>query len=424
MKLKRKWFTLVELIVVVTILAILWTVWFISYNGYLLWVRDSNRLTQLDQMSAWLELYRTKNTLPLPSNNIRVEWNGSVMGYQWFAAQDILDLIDYSKWGRDPKDNEYFTYYISGDRKYFQLLGFLEDSTNQATSLFMPNQAHAADYTTRFYATSGKKLWVFVDGFNTPIQSSSSLSGTTLEFELTAQWTTEFQMIFSDKNILKWTGWLLVTYNYQASCKRIKETWGNRWDTTYTINPRGNNSFIGFCNMTYDGGGWLLVGRSVANATTIPSMWFSSNGGSVTDDRSPYSFAVVGSGIPFSEIMFWNYVSGKDLGDRVYKFGLPSINTSLNGTTTTAVNIPQSTVVWLWRLCTGPTAWNGAVPTEFLYVGHTNKNNGFFFGNASASWALGLSGTGFAISWTANNCTNGALNGTGATYTQGEVFVR
>jgi type II secretory pathway pseudopilin PulG len=422
MKLKRKWFTLVELIVVVTILAILWTVWFISYNGYLLWVRDSNRLTQLDQISGWLELYRAKNSLPLPSSNVRIEANGTAIWYQWYAAQDILDLIDYSKWGKDPKDAEYFTYYISGDRKYFQLLGFLEDSTNQATAFFMPDQANAADYSVRFYATSGKKLWIFVDGNKTPIQISSSVVGT-WEIELTSQ-TSTFEMVFSDKTSVKGTGSQLIPYNYQANCKRIKETWGNRWDGVYVLNPNGNNQFSGYCNMTYDGGGWLLVGRSVANPTFTPSMWFSSSGGTVTDDANPYSFAVVGSGIPFTDIMIWNYVAWKDLGDRVFKFSLPSINASLNGTTASAVAITQSTITWLGKTCTGPTGWNGTLPTEIQFIGHTNKTNGFFMANTSSSGALGLTATWFALSTNANSCNNGALNGTGTVYTQGEVFVR
>jgi len=48
-----KWFTLVELIVVVTILWILSTIWFVAYSWYLVWVRDTNRTSQLKSISDW-----------------------------------------------------------------------------------------------------------------------------------------------------------------------------------------------------------------------------------------------------------------------------------------------------------------------------------------------------------------------------------
>ena len=68
MKKGIKAFTLVELIVVITILAILATIWFVSFSGYLAWTRDTNRVAQLKSMSDALELYRTKKDLPIPDD--------------------------------------------------------------------------------------------------------------------------------------------------------------------------------------------------------------------------------------------------------------------------------------------------------------------------------------------------------------------
>ena len=89
------WFTLVELIVVVTILAILWTIWFVSYNWYLAWVRDTNRTSQLVSIHDWLELYRTRKDLPQPDNSVEVKNWSEILWYQWYAWTWVLDIIDF-----------------------------------------------------------------------------------------------------------------------------------------------------------------------------------------------------------------------------------------------------------------------------------------------------------------------------------------
>lgn len=53
----RKWFTLVELIVVITILAILWTIAFISFQGYSATARDSVRTWDMWEINSSLELF-------------------------------------------------------------------------------------------------------------------------------------------------------------------------------------------------------------------------------------------------------------------------------------------------------------------------------------------------------------------------------
>ena len=72
MKIQKKAFTIVELIVVITILAILSTIWFVSFSSHLMWTRDTNRLSQLSTIHEWLEVYGAKNTLPQPENSVEV----------------------------------------------------------------------------------------------------------------------------------------------------------------------------------------------------------------------------------------------------------------------------------------------------------------------------------------------------------------
>ena len=77
-------FTLVELIVVITIVGILSTVGFVSYSGYLTGARDSNRISQLTKLSDSLQVYAATRSLPLPDDAINITASGSsnVIAYQ------------------------------------------------------------------------------------------------------------------------------------------------------------------------------------------------------------------------------------------------------------------------------------------------------------------------------------------------------
>jgi prepilin-type N-terminal cleavage/methylation domain-containing protein len=124
---KISWFTLVELIVVVTILSILSTIWFVSYSWYLSWVRDTTRISTLWELEKSLNLYSTNKSLPLPDEK-RTEiksWSETI-AYQWYAWKTVIETIKYSKDWKDPKDKIHYTYYVTKNKKYFQLLTHLE----------------------------------------------------------------------------------------------------------------------------------------------------------------------------------------------------------------------------------------------------------------------------------------------------------
>ena len=165
MKLHKKAFTLVELIVVITILAILSTIWFVSYSGYLAWTRDTNRISQMKSISEWLHLYSTNHTLPSPESSITISSWATSVATQWYAWANVLETITYSSEWIDPKDKTYFSYYLTADKKYFQLMAYLEEEDN------LQNQATAAvDYAIRFPSVFWAKLWILTESDNTPAQ--------------------------------------------------------------------------------------------------------------------------------------------------------------------------------------------------------------------------------------------------------------
>lgn len=174
---KIKGFTLVELVVVIAILAILATVWFVSYSSYIVWARDWNRVSQLATIHDWLDVYRTGNDLPLPENKVEVRLSWSVIWYQWYVWKNILETIKYNKWWIDPKDETYFSYYITKDWKDFQLMAFLEDWANKQVVRSLFNNTYAIDYTNRYPTFYGSKLWILTQPTtNIPIQEIPSIS--------------------------------------------------------------------------------------------------------------------------------------------------------------------------------------------------------------------------------------------------------
>ena len=235
---KQKAFTLVELIVVVTILAILATIGFVSYSSYLTGVRDTNRLAQLVSIHDWLELFRTKKDLPLPDESVDVKINATeTIAFQWFAGSNVLETIDFTKWGQDPRDGVFFSYYLTDDRKFFQLMAFLEEDASITTQAVINNSAQAVDYSSRVPTIYGKKLWILTDEDNTPIQDIQEIQDNWgLDISST---TTIYKAHFEDNDFIEWDSSVL------SNLDAIALLWGKgsiapTWEILFEANWNWN----------------------------------------------------------------------------------------------------------------------------------------------------------------------------------------
>lgn len=248
MKLHNKWFTFVELIVVVVILGILWTIGFVSYTTYLWGSRDSNRITQLSDIKSWLSIYGATKKLPNPENSVNVLANANIVGTQWYAGASVLKQIGYQDGGIDPLNKTYFTYYLAKNGKNFQLLAFLEEQDVVSYNPISQTYA-AADYSERFPTVTGSKLWVLLeDDTNTPIQEIGDVDIVTTGVTYNAY--------YSDEEVLSGTGGILRQTISNQSCKRLLELSNHNGSGIYKINPTGANEFQVYCDMETDGGGW------------------------------------------------------------------------------------------------------------------------------------------------------------------------
>lgn len=155
----KKAFTLVELIVVITILAVLSTIAYSSFVWYSTWARDSVRLADIKTVYTGLNYYQTKNSKVPPTENwadIIVWWN--VIQYQgnlWRATLWKIWVNDYLV---DPSTKELYTYITNRALTKHQVAGFLEIDDPS----YVKNKKVFANTDRTFYA-KGESMWVIKD---------------------------------------------------------------------------------------------------------------------------------------------------------------------------------------------------------------------------------------------------------------------
>ena len=126
-----KAFTLLELLVTITILAILFTVAFMSVTGFLKKSRDVSRFENLNRMNFWIELFvLEKGFYPEPDNAADITYSWSMLLWsQWTFWDDVTRLI--WKLSNKPVDlvsNNDFAYSLANDKKQYELWSVLESS--------------------------------------------------------------------------------------------------------------------------------------------------------------------------------------------------------------------------------------------------------------------------------------------------------
>ena len=97
MKNQKKAFTLVELIVVITILAILWTIAFLSLQWYSRDARNSKRTAELEMIEKSLALFYTNKWFYPDSNNptnITYSWTTAWSQWTFLSKPKLTNRIN------------------------------------------------------------------------------------------------------------------------------------------------------------------------------------------------------------------------------------------------------------------------------------------------------------------------------------------
>lgn len=127
-----KWFTLVELIIVITVLIILSTISAISFFWYTAKSRDSSKLLMLSKIEKTMYINKElSKRFPLP-DDIYLTWGISLLkdnlfsvGFLWKNSSNFLKISNVTI---DNLTNKPFVYWLTNDNNYFQLAVNLENN--------------------------------------------------------------------------------------------------------------------------------------------------------------------------------------------------------------------------------------------------------------------------------------------------------
>ncbi|MDD2871732.1 MAG: prepilin-type N-terminal cleavage/methylation domain-containing protein [Candidatus Gracilibacteria bacterium] len=161
---KKHGFTLVELIVVITILLILGTIAFISLQGYSENSRDSARISDLSRMKTSLEIFNIEaGKYPQPTEAIDITYSGGIVWNQGTFGESVYANVEkLSKTPTDPLTNSLYTYSITQNKTEFQIGGILE------------NNEFTLNPIDRLYAGEVKAIAHVVGNYNGKVIKSGS----------------------------------------------------------------------------------------------------------------------------------------------------------------------------------------------------------------------------------------------------------
>jgi len=281
-KSSKVWFTLVELIVVITILAILWTIAFLSFQNYTQNSRDWVRIADMNNINKWLVLFQLKWwTYPKPDNSVSISASWTTIWYQWFAWENVSRIINTNKIITDPLDNIPYVYYTNVTNTTYQLLWYLEWSSLIQNNLINTTYA-TINYDKRYPKVLWNILGILLDTSNNPIS-------TNIDLFQTQNWIT-YKSFVSNTTVktLSWVElwWPLITLS--RSLKFESPITCPEW----FIKVQWNEEFMqpGFCVAKYE--------MSYIDVDTPNSRWFNN-----TPDWNTVSFT--GVKVPVS--ISWRY---------------------------------------------------------------------------------------------------------------------
>ena len=121
-------FTLVELIVTITILVILWTISFIAVQRYTKDSRDSVRISDIANIQQALGVYIVAVwQYPTPSNGVNITYSGWTVWTQWSVWDNVIkNLWRLNKKPVDPRYGIEYSYSVTGFKKEYVIWGVME----------------------------------------------------------------------------------------------------------------------------------------------------------------------------------------------------------------------------------------------------------------------------------------------------------
>ena len=222
-------FTLVELIVVVTILSILSAVWFVAYSDNIIIARDSARVNDAEKLFIDLKTHKQKEgAYPLPVDPINITNSWTVV-YQGLLTNAIASNV-LANIPKDPRSNNWYWYSTTSSRQQFQLgltrenwgspMALVRGDYKSVAKNLFPTLLLAVSWNTSFLVTANMSKFILNNGtYNLPYDMTGNIKASGQDFTTISQ-----------------EAWVNIeTGGSYASCQEIYEAGRSMWSGTYQI---------------------------------------------------------------------------------------------------------------------------------------------------------------------------------------------
>lgn len=190
---KYNWFTVLELVITISIIVVLSTISFVSFTWYVSDSRDSKRIVDINSISASLEVFFKKNSwvYPKPSNSIIISYTWSnaniPFSYLWILKDDLN--LDFNSIPKDPLTNDYYVFATTINKKYYEVASTIENKNKIDTSSFI--------FTNKLFAESDDEVAYIVWNYKQSVEKWNYFK----HIILTKNFNWEYKIPREDSNI-------------------------------------------------------------------------------------------------------------------------------------------------------------------------------------------------------------------------------
>jgi len=149
-------FTLMELIIVITLLIIISSIWFMSFDWYTKDSRNTLRKVDLKTIKTWIEYYYQKNLVyPTPDSYVSIIYNGDEVWKQGVFPNDIDGFNDSNNLFIDPSTLKWYWYSLLSNWREFEVSAALEPVK------FISNKNTTYAESTAFLLWKALIIWTY-----------------------------------------------------------------------------------------------------------------------------------------------------------------------------------------------------------------------------------------------------------------------